>query len=244
MAGGSASTLSVLIPVWNEQVAIASVLREWGATPLSRYTPLFILDDGSTDGTAEIALQIAAGAQLVRVVRLPHGGKDAALWRGIAIVTTDWAAFMDGDGQYDPNDIERLLNYALEVGADAVWGIRATREDTFFRRIASRMGRCLKRVVLKRCIVCDPGCGLFVVRRHFAILAVQSIPVPHGQVHCHLAEIVAACGGTVRQMAILHRKRTAGCAKFAFFNRLIPGWRSLLQAHAVIVQVQQRKRAE
>ena len=96
----------ILIPVYNEAATIGRVVA--GAI---QHGDVLVVDDGSTDGTAEAAA--AAGADVVRLGR--QGGKGAALRRGFDEARergADRIVTMDGDGQHDPADIPRLLSAA------------------------------------------------------------------------------------------------------------------------------------
>jgi glycosyltransferase involved in cell wall biosynthesis len=83
---------------------------------------ILVVDDGSADGTAEAAR--AAGARVV--VRPSNGGKGAALREGLAVLLAEHVthvAFVDADGQHDPEDLPALLE-AARAGADFVIGSR------------------------------------------------------------------------------------------------------------------------
>ena len=228
------SDLTVLIPVWNEEACVEGVVREFRSPAGAGAAPLLLLDDGSTDGTRAALDRLAAEGLSLRVLALPHGGKDRALWAGFLAVETGWCGIMDGDGQYVPGDFSRLLEEARARGLDAVWGLRAARSDTSFRKGISRGGRAIKRSMLGGAAVADAGCGIWVARTRY----LRSVPAhctdPAGQVHCHLAEMIAAQGGRVGEAPIRHRSRERGVAKYGLLNRLGPGWRSLVQARRVI----------
>ena len=113
-----APRISVVIPTHNEAGAILDVIHK-----VQVHTPslaeVLIIDDGSTDGTADIAESSGA-----RVVRLPvNQGKGNALRLGIDESIGEILVFIDGDGQDDPAEIPLLLD-ALKPGVDMVIGSR------------------------------------------------------------------------------------------------------------------------
>ena len=222
--------LTVILPIWNEAGTVPHVLVELLAVPGLVGAQVLAVDDGSTDGSARELDSWAARDARVRVVHLPHGNKDAALWHAVGDADTEWLCAMDADGQYDPSDIVRLMDHAGTTGADAVWGVRVAREDHALRFVSSAVGRMARRLVLGTLAVHDAGCGLVLVRRTFYARATVACPRPAGLVHCQLAELIHAMGGKVAELPIAHRPRRGGRAKFGALNRMVPGVRSLLQA--------------
>jgi glycosyltransferase involved in cell wall biosynthesis len=113
-------TLSIILPCYNEAQTIGRLIRQVSA--LYPDCELIAVDDGSSDDTADLALQ--AGAT---VYRHPYNiGNGAAVKTGIRKATGDVLVFMDGDGQHDPEDIGRLLanipEYDMVVGARSLQG--------------------------------------------------------------------------------------------------------------------------
>jgi len=109
-----------LIPAFNEAAHIDEVVR--GAT--KHVHVVVLIDDGSRDGTAEIAR--SAGAICLRSET--NSGKASALRMGIAYAIErefTHALFFDGDGQHDSEDIPSLIRAAEETGADLVIGTRS-----------------------------------------------------------------------------------------------------------------------
>jgi dolichol-phosphate mannosyltransferase len=226
----AADELTIVLPAWNEEAVIAGTLREVLAAPGLEDVAVLVVDDGSTDRTADVVLEMGRMQPRLRVETVPHGGKDLALWHAIRTSATPWMGLMDADGQYDPADFPRLLATARERSVDAVWGQRAQRSDHPWRLLCSRVARAVKRATFGALRVDDPGCGIWVARVDFLRPVAEGERAPAGQLHCHLAELIAAQGGRVGQMAIHHRHRAGGQAKYNMLNRLGPGSRSLAQA--------------
>ena len=120
MPEASRSEVSVVIPAFNEASGLARQLHELASVMCQsgwRFETL-VVDDGSTDGTAEVAEDCG-----VRVLRLPvNGGYGNALKAGITAASYDWILITDADGTYPPQAIPGLLERA--AGVDMVVGAR------------------------------------------------------------------------------------------------------------------------
>jgi len=112
-----AAAVSIVIPAFNEEQGLPRVLdalRAWS----ERGAEIIVVDDGSTDHTAEVAARTG-----VRVIRHHHNkGYGASLKAGIRAAERDIVVTFDADGQFDVNDIARLVN-ALHH-SDMVVGVR------------------------------------------------------------------------------------------------------------------------
>lgn len=109
--------ISVIVPAYN----IAPYLSRSLDSLLAQTYPeleIVVVDDGSTDGTAEIMREYAAKSDKIRLVFKENGGVTSARLRGVAEATGDWIAFMDGDDYVEPQMYSRLLENAETCGAD------------------------------------------------------------------------------------------------------------------------------
>lgn len=122
--------VSILMPVYNEFPTLPRVLRRVRQAPLPAgcEREIIVVDDGSTDGTADLLAAIAASGQ-ARVLRAEQrGGKGAALRAGLALASGEVIVIQDGDLEYDPRDYRALLAPILEENAEAVYGSRFLRQ--------------------------------------------------------------------------------------------------------------------
>ncbi len=109
--------VSLIVPAFNEAATIGEVLDRIAALPLE--TQVIVVDDGSTDATAEIAA--SRGAE---VIRQANRGKGAAIRAGIPRIEGEIAVIQDADMEYDPADIPALIEPIERGVADVVFGSR------------------------------------------------------------------------------------------------------------------------
>jgi len=122
-----APLLSVLVALYNEEEFIAPLLERVLEAPLpdGMEREIIVVDDGSSDGSAEIVAALAAQHPEIRLVRLERNrGKGAAIRTAIEHAHGDFAIIQDADLEYDPREYANLLRPLLEGKADAVYGSR------------------------------------------------------------------------------------------------------------------------
>lgn len=201
--------ISLIVPAFNEQVAIGDVLRAAHAYFRERgYThEIILVDDGSTDDTAGCALRMAEQCGMaLRVVRHEiKRGYGAALRTGFAEARSDILLYMDGDGQYDIRAFDQfapLLEYC-----DVVSGVRVIRGDGWIRRIPSRLFRILC-YVLFRVYHRDINCGFKALRR--STLDGITLTSDNFCIAVELLWKLRCKGKTVRFVPVEHRPRHGG----------------------------------
>lgn len=133
--------LSVLVPAYNEQETIGSVLERVLALPIVR--EVVVVDDGSTDETASIVERWCATDGRVKLLRQGRNqGKTAAVLRALSAAEGEIIIIQDADLEYDPKEIPDVIEPILEGHADVVYGSRflvkrATRVLYFYHFLAN-----------------------------------------------------------------------------------------------------------
>jgi hypothetical protein len=101
--------VSVITPLYQKAPYVARAIRSVLGQTFGDFE-LIVVDDGSTDGGAEIAA--AVGDPRIRVMAVPHGGSGAARNRGVAEARAEWVGFLDADDEWRPRFLERALALA------------------------------------------------------------------------------------------------------------------------------------
>ena len=114
--------ISFLIPMYDERRTILEVLDRIESLGLDRQ--LIVVDDGSTDGGADLVDEWRAGREGVVLVRQANAGKGAAIRAAIPHIDGDIAVIQDADMEYDPADVPSLIEPIERGVADVVYGSR------------------------------------------------------------------------------------------------------------------------
>ncbi|MFM1681472.1 undecaprenyl-phosphate 4-deoxy-4-formamido-L-arabinose transferase [Aeromonas salmonicida] len=160
--------VSVIIPVYNEEASLPVLLSRVTAAcePLPQDYEVILIDDGSHDGSTEIISEAAANSdgKLVGVLLNRNYGQHAAIMAGFETAKGDLVITLDADLQNPPEEIPRLVEAAMQ-GYDVVGTVRRNRQDSWFRKTASRL---INKSVQKATGVhmSDYGCMLRAYRRH------------------------------------------------------------------------------
>jgi dolichol-phosphate mannosyltransferase len=136
------ATLSVVMPAYNEEGAIAEAtaeVREWVLDKIPG-SELVVVNDGSRDRTGAILDGLAAGDARIRVIHKANGGHGPALRTGIDAAQGDRLFLIDSDRQIPLSAFQPLWD-AVESGRDAAFGIRTHRQDPTLRLWLTRVIR-------------------------------------------------------------------------------------------------------
>lgn len=138
------TSVSIIIPAYNEQATIQQLLAQVAAQKMDGVEfEVVVIDDGSRDRTVEI---LEANPQLyTKLVKQPkNGGKGAAVLAGLRVATGDYILFQDADTEYDPNDYGKMLLPVVKFQADLVMGSRMvapqyTRVSYFWHKVGNHV---------------------------------------------------------------------------------------------------------
>ena len=211
--------VSVVIPVYQERESLDLLLQEVNSSlePSDWSYEVVVVDDGSSDGTAQVLERIAAEHSTIRPVYLERNlGQSGALAIGIQKARGSYLVTLDGDLQNNPADIPRILESLAE--ADVVSGIRVSRHDDWSRRLASWVANYVRDAILHDGVT-DVGCSLKAYRSEF----LEGIPVFDGM-HRFLPALALANGARIVEIPVDHRARRFGSSKYSISGRL---WRGL-----------------
>ncbi|MEW6590136.1 MAG: glycosyltransferase family 2 protein [Pseudomonadota bacterium] len=215
--------LSVVVPVKNEQDNVEPLVREIAAALAGTATfEIVYVNDGSTDATQARLDALKTEFPMLRVIRHREScGQSRAVTTGVTAARHEWIATLDGDGQNDPADIPALLAKLADPTQPAhlelLAGWRSKRNDTFVRRISSKIANGVRSRML-RDDTPDTGCGLKLFARE-TFLALPNFD----HMHRFLPALVLRNGGAVVSVPVHHRPRERGTSKYGIHNRLWVG---------------------
>jgi dolichol-phosphate mannosyltransferase len=215
--------ISVVVPIYNEEgnlplltSKLVEVLKNLGRS----YEMIFV-DDGSSDGSRRILKEMTFQYPFLRVLRFKENcGLSTALVAGMREARGEKIVTLDSDLQNDPADIPRLLGYLDHY--DMATGWRQRREDSWLKKISSKIGNAVRNWVSGETIQ-DSACTL----RAFKKECIQEIPVFNGM-HRFLSTLVKMRGYRIIEVPVSHHPRRFGKSKYNIRNRMVRSFIDLL----------------
>lgn len=210
-SAANAIDITVTIPLYNEAENIPILYSRVRSAldALGRSWELVLVDDGSTDGSAQLLDKIAADDLRVTVIHFRSNyGQTAAFMAGLDHARGAIMVPMDGDLQNDPDDIGKLLA-KLDEGFDVVSGWRKDRKDAAIKRnLPSRIANSIISRV-SGVHLHDYGCSLKAYRR-----SVLDDVKLYGEMHRFVPIYAAWNGARVTEMEVTHHPRLHGQSKY------------------------------
>ena len=219
------STLSIVVPAKDEAgnlpqlvEEIAGAFRPLVERPFGQHRldafEIVIVDDHSTDETGAVLQDLSElYPELRSIVLARNVGQSAATFAGFRVARGDWVGVLDADLQNPPADLAKLWD-ALP-GYDAALGWRTTRQDSWTKRVVSRIANRVRNRVLGQSIR-DTGCSVRIFPRDVAL----RLPAFHGA-HRFFGPLLLREGCRIVQVPVGHRPRKSGKSHYHFGNRSI-----------------------
>lgn len=210
-----ASLISVVIPVFNEEVNLKELISRClkVCEGIKRPFEIILVDDGSTDGSTN-QISEAAGHNIGKIAGVllnRNYGQHAAVMAGFAESKGDIVITLDADLQNPPEEIPKLID-KIEEGFDVVGSIRVPRRDTVFRRIASSM---INKAVQRSTGVNmhDYGCMLRAYRRD----------IVDAMLECHehstfIPVLANSFAQDTTEIEVHHERRSGGDSKYGLWK--------------------------
>ena len=207
--------LSVVIPVYNEEANLPTLFTR--LYPVldglgKRYEVIFT-NDGSADGSfALLRAQHAARPDVTRVIDFNSNyGQHMAIMAAFERVRGEVIVTLDADLQNPPEEIPKLLE-KMAAGHDYVGGYRLNRQDSFFRKYASKLIN-LVREKTTSIEMTDQGCMLRAYSRAIIDAIVRS-----GAINTFIPALAYSFSGRPAEVGVKHEERHAGVSNYSFYG--------------------------
>jgi undecaprenyl-phosphate 4-deoxy-4-formamido-L-arabinose transferase len=209
--------LSIVIPAYNEAGnldALYARLKPVLENLKQSYEIIFV-NDGSRDDTEHLLNQLyQKDPEHIRVIHFNGNfGQHMAIMAGFEQVRGDIIITLDADLQNPPEEIPKLI-VAMEAGHDYVGTIRKNRQDTWFRRYASRMNNFL-RAKITGIVMTDQGCMLRAYKRHVINAVVTS-----KETSVYIPALAYSFSSHPVEIEVEHSSRAAGKSKYNLYKLL------------------------
>ena len=213
-ASASSLNLSVVIPVYNEELGLAQLFSRLypALDKLNISYEIIFINDGSADRSAALLReQFQARPDVTRVVLFKGNyGQHMAIMAGFEHCRGERIVTLDADLQNPPEEIGSLL-VAMDQGADYVGTIRKLRQDSLWRRVASRaMNRMRERITHIK--MTDQGCML----RAYSCSIVQAINQTR-DISTYIPALAYSFAHRPVEIEVAHEERFAGESKYSFY---------------------------
>ena len=199
--------LSVIVPVYNEEGAVATLYREilTVCQKINKPFEIIFVNDGSSDKTLDVLKSLSP----IKIVNLrANFGQTAAMDAGIKAASGFYLATLDGDGQNDPAEIPNLIKKLEEDNLDVVSGWRKHRKDTFMKKFSSKCAAFVRKKLINDGIH-DSGCSLKVYKKE----CFKGVTL-YGEIHRFIPAVLKIKGFKIGEMVVNHRSRKTGKTKY------------------------------
>ena len=213
---------SVIIPLYNESYNIEILIKEIHhyLKQINNITyEVILINDNSFDNTLEIIKEIEKRYRnIVIFSHKENKGQSASILTGIKLAQYDHIITIDGDGQNDPKDLNKMIfTYFSDDNLKLLGGLRLNRQDSVIKILSSKIANSIRSFVLKdNCS--DTGCSLKIFDKNIFL----DFPFFNG-IHRFLPALFLGYGYKTEFITVSHRKRLHGISNYGTLKRLFNG---------------------
>ena len=222
---------SIVVPFFNEYENIINIHTE--IESVIKFIKnidfeIIFVDDASNDGSFEIFKKLEKDYKIKLITNKSNLGQSKSIFLGIKKSSFDNIITLDGDGQNDPNDIPKLIEFYQNKNCDLLGGIRKKRKDSILKIISSIVANSIRSAILKDNCKCT-GCSLKIFKKNIFL----KFPFFNGM-HRFLPALFNGYGYETFFIDVNHRRRKYGTSKYDTFFRLIYGIRDIMRVSKII----------
>jgi glycosyltransferase involved in cell wall biosynthesis len=235
------SSISAFFPCYNDSNTIPGLVRTVEAS-LKRLTDdyeVIVVDDGSSDGSRDIIRALQAEVPALKLVEhAQNRGYGGALKSGFESATKDYVFYTDGDGQYDPAEIE-LLAKEMRPGVDVVNGYKLSRQDPWYRQLVGGAYQQVTRRLFAFPIR-DVDCDFRLLRRN--VFDRMSLESNNGAICIELVRKLKDSGARMVEVPVHHYARAYGTSQFFKPKRIARALIGVARWYVRLVLLREQKR--
>lgn len=213
------SSLSIFFPAYNDQYTILPLIKKSNeiAQKVSKRYEIIVINDASPDNTQQVLEQAARLFKKLRIIRhKKNKGYGGALASGFKTARYRWVFYTDGDGQYDPNELPKLIS--LADSADVINGYKLKREDPLLRTIIGWVyNKTLH--VLYSLPISDVDCDYRLIRR--SKLNGIRLTSKSGTICLELVLKLKKNGARFKEVGVHHYARKYGKSQFFKLSNVV-----------------------
>ena len=235
------SSVSAFFPCYNDARTISGLVHTVERA-LKRVTDdyeIIVVNDASTDNSAEVLRDLRAGVPALRMVNHEKNrGYGGALRSGFSSATKDYVFYTDGDGQYDPAELT-LLAERMQPGVEVINGYKISRQDPWYRQIIGSLYQHVTRFLFSFPIS-DVDCDFRLLRR--SVFDYIDLESNDGAICIELVRKLSDSGFRMVEVPVHHFARAYGTSQFFRPTRIARALRGVARWYVRLVLLHQQKR--
>ncbi len=223
-------TFSIIIPILNEKENIYNLLSEIQFhLNIDKFDyEIIIVDDNSNDLNSEDLVKLRSFKNTIVINNEKNLGQSMSIYKGISSSIYSIIVTLDGDGQNNPSDIIKLIEFYSKNNYKLVGGIRSKRKDSLIKIVSSKVANKIRELILNDDCT-DTGCSLKV----FDKKAFLEFPF-FDSIHRFLPALFKGYGHKTFFLNVDHRPRIKGVSKYGTIDRLFKGIKDIFRVKKIL----------